>query len=55
MRVCHLDTEKYSLSILTGVRIKRVNLEKIYELFVMTNETVSNIRVSVLSGCSNVL
>ena len=33
------------------VRIKRVNLEKMYEVFVGTNETVRDTGVSVLSGC----
>ena len=33
------------------VRINRLILEKIYEVFVGANETVLNIRVSVLSGC----
>ena len=45
------DTKKCPLSVLPGVRIKRVNLEKIYELFAGTNETVRIKRVSVLSGC----
>ena len=31
--------------------ISRLILEKIYELFIRTKETVRNIRVSVLSGC----
>ena len=44
------DTEKCPLSVLTGVRIKRVILEKIYELFVGTNETVSIKRVSIERG-----
>ena len=41
----------------SGVRINRcpsvsrLILKKIYELFVGTNETVRNIRMSVLSGC----
>ena len=34
-----------------GVLIKRVILEKIYGIFVGTNETVRCIRVSALSGC----
>ena len=41
------DTEKCRLSVLPGVRIKRVILEKIYELFVGTNETV---RIKQVSG-----
>ena len=45
------ETEKCPLYVLTGVRIKRVNFREIYELFIVTNETVRNIRVSVLSGC----
>ena len=45
------DTEKCPLSVLTGVRIKRVNFrEKIYELFVGINETVRIKRVSVERG-----
>ena len=40
------DSQKCPLSVLSGLI-----LEKIYELFVGTNETVRNIRVSVLSGC----
>ena len=42
------------VSVLTGVRIlSGLILEKMYELFrVGTSETVRNIRVSVLSGCS---
>ena len=52
MRVCHSDTEKCPLSVLTGVRILNgLILEKIYDIFVGPNETVRNIRVSVLSGC----
>ena len=35
------------LSVLTGVRNKRVILEKIYELFVGMHETVRNIGVSM--------
>ena len=45
------DPEKCPLSVLTGVRIKRANFEKIYELFVGTKESVHIKRVSVLSGC----
>ena len=45
------ETEKWLLSVLTGVRIKRVNFTEIYELFVGTNETVCIKWVSVLSGC----
>ena len=42
------DTEKCPLSVLPSVYIKRVNFrEKIYELFVGTNETVRIKRVSV--------
>ena len=44
------DTEKCPLSVLTGVRIKRVILEKIYQLFVGTNETVRIKRVSIERG-----
>ena len=44
------DTEKCPLSVLTGVRVKWVKLEKIYELFVGTNETVCIKRVSVEQG-----
>ena len=39
-------TEKCPLSVLTGVRIKWVNLDKVYELLVGTNETVRYKRVS---------
>ena len=45
------DTEKCPLSVLTGVRIKRVNLRENVRFFVETNETVRNTGVSVLSGC----
>ena len=41
------DTEKCPLSVLTGVRIKRVNFREIYELL---NETVRIKRVSVERG-----
>ena len=44
------DTEKCPLSVLTGVRISGVILEKICELFVETNETVRVKRVSVERG-----
>ena len=45
MRVCHSGQRKVSVA-----RIGLI-LEKIYDIFVGTNETVRNIRVSVLSGC----
>ena len=45
------DTEKCPLSVLTDVRIKRVDLSENVWAFVGTNESVLNIRVSVLSGC----
>ena len=45
------DTEKCPLSVLTGVRIKRVNLrENIFELFVGTNGSVHIERVFVERG-----
>ena len=44
------DTEKCPLSVLTGVRIKRVNFREKYELFVGTNETVHIKWVSVERG-----
>ena len=44
------DTEKCSFSVLTGVCISGLILEKIYEIFVGTNETVRIKRVSILSG-----
>ena len=45
----HVATEKCPLSVLTRVRIKRVNLRK-YELFVGTNGSVHIKRVSVQWG-----
>ena len=47
------DTEYCPLSALTGRVCTLIEsiLEKIYELFVGTNETVRYIQVSVLSGC----
>ena len=44
------ETEKCPLSVLPGVRIKRVNLKKIYELFVGTNENVRIKRLAVERG-----
>ena len=44
------ETRKCPLSILTGVRIKRSILEKIYVLFAGTKESVRYIRVSVERG-----
>ena len=42
------DTEKCPLFVLP---CKRLKLEKIWQLFVGTNETVRNIQVSLLSEC----
>ena len=44
------DTEKCSLSVLPGVRIKRVNFRENNQLFVGTNGTVRIKRVSVERG-----
>ena len=49
------DTEKCPLSVLTGVRISGLIFEKIYELFVGTNETVLIKRVSVERGSTVLL
>ena len=45
-------TEKCRLSVLTGVHIKQADFRERYELFVGTNETVLDIRVSVERGCT---
>ena len=44
-----------SISALTAVHIKRVNLEKMYGLAQGTKKTVRNKEVSILSGCPTVL